>query len=90
MGQLVRIPATAFTSSWKTQTLALIVLGVGGVMLTRRIDRAPETHWQHAHVNPEALAAKGAGTRYLVYCLDLLPMLCALVGVGYYLKGLMS
>jgi transglutaminase-like putative cysteine protease len=96
MGQLVWISAalwilaTAFPSSWKTQTLALIVLGVGGVMLTRRIDRAPETHWQHAHVNPEALAAKGAGTRYLVYCLDLLPTLCALVGVGYYLKGLMS
>lgn len=78
------ILATAFPSSWKTQTLAIIVVFFGSIALRRNSMEAPETHWQHAN------GPKPAGVRYLVHGLDVLPALCALVGSGYYIKALLD
>ncbi|MCE3261437.1 MAG: hypothetical protein K0R43_516 [Pseudoduganella sp.] len=77
-------------NSWKTQSLALIVVYFGSIALQGRADRAPETHWQHAHINPEVLASKAAGVRYLVRGLQALPTLALWIGVGYYIKALMT
>jgi hypothetical protein len=96
MAQLVWISTTlwilasGFPNSWKTQTLGLIVIYFGSIALQSRAEHAPETHWQHAHVNPQALAAKPAVLRYMIRGLQVLPTTAVLIGIGYYLKALMS
>ncbi len=87
---LLWILASGFQNSWKTQTLGLIVICFGSIALQSRAKHAPETHWQHAHVNPEALAAKPKGVRYMIRGLEVLPAMTIFIGVGYYLKALMS
>lgn len=96
MAQLVWISTTlwilasGFPNSWKTQTLGLIVIYFGSIALQSRAEHAPETHWQHAHVNPQALAAKPAVLRYMIRGLQALPATTVFIGMGYYLKALLS
>ncbi len=96
MGQVVWIStllwvlASVFPNSWKTQTLGLIVLFFGSIALKSRVELAPETHWQHAHVNPEALAGKRAGMRYLIRGINAVPTIAMFIGIGYYVKALLT
>lgn len=96
MGQLVWISLAlwvlfaGFENSWKTQTLGLLVVFFGSIALLARSGRAPVTHWQYAHANPEAMDSMTLGVRYLVKTLRALPSAIMLLCVGYYVKALAS
>lgn len=84
------ILATAFPSSWKTQTLAIIVVFIGSRMILAGAAHAPATHWQYAHVDPAVLASKRRGVRYLVYGLNVLPLAALACGIAFYCGALLN